>query len=114
MTQTLLADGLVAFVKGACPTCAMIASQMAETAKARRDFQVVTQDDPKFPAGVGNVVDDRALDYSWLNHIEVTPTLIRFAAGKEVERVLGWDRGAWQRLTGIATLGSDLPAMRPG
>lgn len=114
MTPTLLKDGLIAFVKGACPTCAMIAPQMAEAAQARNDFQVVTQDDPKFPAGVANRVDDRALDHSWLNKIEVTPTLIHFAGGKEVERVIGWDRAAWQRLTGIGILGSGLQAMRPG
>jgi hypothetical protein len=114
MAKTLITDGLVAFVKRACPTCAMIAPHMAEVAGARRDFQVVTQDDANFPAGVANVVDDHELDHSWLNHIEATPTLIRFAGGREVERVLGWDRAGWQRLTGIATLGGDLPAMRPG
>lgn len=114
MTQRLLTDGLVAFVKHACPTCIMIAPVMADTAKACNNFQVVTQDDPKFPAGVANIVDDRELDHSWLNHIEATPTLIRFAGGKEIERVMGWDRAGWQRLTGIKALGSSLPAMQPG
>lgn len=114
MAKTLITDGLVAFVKRGCPTCAMIASHMAEVAAARRDFQVVTQDDANFPAGVPNVVDDHELDHSWLNNIEATPTLIRFAGGREAERVLGWDRDGWRRLTGIATLGGDLPALRPG
>src|SRR5688572_26381379 len=99
MTQHLLANGLVAFVKRACPTCSMIAPQMREAAQARQDFQVVTQDDATFPPGVANRVDDRELDHSYLNNIEATPTLIRFAAGREVERVMGWDRAAWQRLT---------------
>ena len=44
-------------------------------------FRVVSQDDPRFPAGVGNVVDDRQLDHSWLNQIESTPTLIRYEEG---------------------------------
>lgn len=117
MTQqwvALVADGLVAFVKRACPTCSMIEPQMREAAQARRDFQVVTQDDVKFPAGVANLIDDRELDHSYLNNIEATPTLIRFAAGKEVERVMGWDRAAWQRLTGMAALGSALPPLVPG
>jgi len=114
MTQTLVADGLVAFVKRACPTCSMIAPQMQEAAKARADFQVVTQDDVTFPAGVANRVDDRELDHSYLNNIEATPTLIHFAGGKEVERVMGWDRAGWQRLTGIATLGGALPPLVPG
>jgi hypothetical protein len=106
-------DGLVAFVKRACPTCTLIAPQMREVARAMPGFRAVSQDDPRFPEGVG-VIDDRDLDRSWLNRIEATPTLVRFEHGREVERVLGWDRAAWRRLTGIESLGEDLPLMRPG
>ncbi len=106
-------DGLVAFVKRACPTCTLIEAQMREVARALPDFKAVSQDDPKFPSGV-TIIDDRALDHSYLNNIESTPTLIRFASGREVERVMGWDREGWQRLTGIRDLGKDLPALRPG
>lgn len=114
MAQTLISDGLVAFVKRACPTCSMIEPQMRQAARARHDFQVVTQDDASFPAGVDNCVDDRELDVSYLNRIEATPTLIHFAGGREIERVMGWDRAAWQRLTGVADLGSSLPPLVPG
>jgi hypothetical protein len=110
----LMPDGLVAFVKRACPTCSMIEPQLREAANARSDFQVVTQDDATFPSGVANLIDDRELDHSYGNRIEATPTLIRYAAGQEVERVMGWDRGAWQRLTGIAAIGSALPPLVPG
>ena len=110
----LIADGLVAFVKRACPTCSMIEPQMREAATARGDFQVVTQDDATFPSGVANRIDDRELDHSYVNQIEATPTLIRFERGKEVERVMGWDRAAWQRLTGVPTLGAALPPLVPG
>lgn len=110
----MIADGLVAFVKRACPTCTLIESQMREVARSVREFQVVSQDDPRFPAGVERIVDDRDLDQSWLNQIESTPTLIRFAAGREVERVVGWDREGWRKLTGIPDLGGDLPSFRPG
>lgn len=106
-------DGLVAFVKRACPTCTLIEEQMREVARAVPDFLAVSQDDPQFPAGVA-VIDDRALDHSWLNNIESTPTLIRYAGGYEVERVVGWDREGWQRLTGVKSLGRDLPSSRPG
>ena len=112
--MSLIENGLAAFVKRACPTCAMIEPQMREVAAARADFQVVTQDREDFPSGVANRVHDRELDLSWLNNIEATPTLIRFEQGKEVERVMGWDRAAWRRLTGIATLGAHLPPMQPG
>ena len=107
-------DGLVVFSKRACPTCALIEPVMQRAAKALPAFQVVSQDDPKFPARVSNLVDDRALDHSWLNQIEATPTLIRFEGGREKERVVGWDRDGWRRLTGIADLGDSLPAFRPG
>ena len=112
--QSRFADGLVVFVKRACPTCTLIASEIRQLARAIPHFQVVSQDDPAFPAGIERVVDDRELDHSWRHGIESTPTLIRFEAGREVERVIGWDRDAWRRLTGIADLGAGLPAFRPG
>ena len=111
---TLAADGLVAFVKRACPTCTLIERELREVAKALPRFQVVSQDDPKFPGGINGVVDDRELDHSWLNAIEATPTLVRFEGGREVERVVGWDRDGWRRLTGLATIGTDLPKFQPG
>ena len=107
-------DGLVVFSKRACPTCVLIEPVMQRVAKAVPAFQVVSQDDPKFPARVANIVDDRDLDHSWLNNIESTPTLIHFEGGSEKERVVGWDRDGWRRLTGIRDLGDGLPASRPG
>ena len=64
--SALCADGLVAFVKRACPTCTLIEAQVQEAAGAVPDFWVVSQDDPAFPSGV-QVVDDRELDQSWLS-----------------------------------------------
>jgi thiol-disulfide isomerase/thioredoxin len=110
----LKSDGLVVFSKHACPTCELIEPVMQRVAKALSSFQVVSQDDPKFPPGVPDLVDDRELDYSWLNNIEATPTLVRFQGGREAERVVGWDRDGWRRLTGIRDLGEGLPAFRPG
>jgi len=110
----MFADGLVAFVKRACPTCTLIENEMRELARAFPDFSVVSQDDPAFPSGVARVVDDRALEHSWRNNIEATPTLIRYSGGRETERVVGWDREGWRRLTGVADLGANLPAFRPG
>jgi thiol-disulfide isomerase/thioredoxin len=112
--QSLIQDGLVAFVKRACPTCTLIEPQMREVACKLPQFQVVSQDDPRFPAGVDRLVDDRELDHSWLSNIESTPTLTRFQGGREVERVVGWDREGWRKLTGIADLGDGLPVFRPG
>jgi len=110
----LISDGLVVFAKRACPTCTLIEPVMRKAAQEKRAFRVVSQDDPTFPAGVGDIVDDRELDHSWLNQIEFTPTLIRYEAGREIERVEGWDRDGWRRLTGIEKLGEGLPAFQPG
>ena len=111
---SLIQDGLVAFVKRECPACALIEPQMREVARKLPYFKVVSQDDPRFPAGIDRIVDDRELDHSWLNNIEFTPTLIRFEGGREVGRVVGWDREGWRKLTGIADLGNGLPPFRPG
>src|ERR1700704_1365711 len=97
--SAILTDGLVAFVKQACPTCTLIEGEMRKVAAAVPGFLAVSQDDPGFPAGVPGIVDDRELDHSWLNEIESTPTLIRFQNGREVERVVGWDREGWRKLT---------------
>ncbi len=115
MTERAIIDhGLVAFVKRACPTCTLIEPEMQQAARAVPEFVAVTQDDPGFPARVERVIDDRALDHSWLNDIEATPTLLRFENGREVERVVGWDREAWRRLTGLRDLGGHLPSLQPG
>jgi len=92
----------------------MIEGEMQRAASEKRDFQIVSQDDPKFPSRVDAVIDDRELDLSWTNNIEFMPTLIRFEGGREVERVVGWDREGWQRLTGIADLGQRHPKTQPG
>jgi hypothetical protein len=107
-------DGLVVFAKRECPTCTLIEPLMRDLAQGSGAFRVVSQDDPKFPQGVANVIDDRELDHSWLNQIEATPTLIRYEGGREVARVVGWDRDGWRRLTGVEKLGEGLPAFRPG
>ncbi|MDH4149228.1 MAG: thioredoxin family protein [Betaproteobacteria bacterium] len=114
MPATLLKDGLVAFSKRGCPTCVMIEGEMQRAAREKNDFQIVSQDDPRFPPDVDAVIDDRDLNLSWTNNIEFMPTLIRFEGGREMERVVGWDREGWQRLTGIKDLGQQHPKLKPG
>src|ERR1700736_5272695 len=113
MTDQLPRDGLVAVVKRDCPTCVLAASVLGALARDS-GLTVYTQDDPSFPETVPGRVDDRTLDVSHRLKIEIVPTLIRFESGREVARTHGWDRGEWQRLTGIAGLGGDLPEARPG
>ena len=110
---TLPADGLIAVVKRDCPTCTLTAPVLAELA-AREHLTVFTQDDPAFPESVPARVDDTGLDVSHHLKIEIVPTLIRRAGGRETARTYGWDRAEWERVSGVAGLGADLPAMRPG
>lgn len=109
-----LADGLTVVVKADCPTCALVAPVVAELAAGADPVTVMSQDDPGFPAGIDGVVDDTDLAYSWHHAIETVPTVISAVGGVEVERIVGWSRPEWERLTGRTDLGPDLPEHRPG
>ncbi len=104
--------GLVLFAKRECPTCTLIEPLLPRLDAAA--LTVFTQDDPTFPATAPKVIDDSTLEHAFRHNIETVPTLIRFEDGREVERVVGWHRADWQRITGVHGLGSDLPEMRPG
>lgn len=108
MTRPTLPDGLVVVVKEQCETCRMVAPLLS-----RFPATVYTQDDPAFPASVA-AIHDADLAVSWHHEIETVPTLIEVVGGVEVQRTIGWQRSEWQRITGIAGLGDDLPVMRPG
>ena len=91
----------------------MVAPLLADLAARGVGVTVYTQDDPTFPAGVA-ALHDADLALSWHHEIETVPTLIRVVDGVEVERTVGWSQAEWQRITGVADLGADLPVMRPG
>src|SRR5438309_3871909 len=106
-------DGLVAVVKRDCPTCVLTAPVLGELAR-RAGIIVFTQDDPSFPETVPGPVADLDLGISHRLKIEVVPTLIRLEGGREIARTYGWDRGEWERLTGVVALGDGMPDQRPG
>jgi hypothetical protein len=108
-----LPDGLIAVVKRDCPTCLLVEPVLQAIEKTGQALSVYTQDDPEFPA-VTQLVDDTELEHSYHLDIETVPTLIRVENGREQARVIGWERGEWAELTGIAALGTDLPPYRPG
>ncbi len=107
-----LPSGLVAFVKRDCPTCVLVAPVLAEIA-AKTKLTVYTQDDLAFPEGL-SPQDDTELARSWHYEIEAVPTVLRVEDGIEAARVLGWQRGEWEQLTGVRGLGAGLPEWRPG
>ena len=110
---TLPADGLIAVVKRDCPTCELTAPVLAELA-AHGILTVFTQDDPSFPETVPDRIDDTALNVSHVLKVEIVPTLIRRADGRETDRTYGWDRAEWERVSGFQGIGAALPAFRPG
>lgn len=111
-TASLPDEGLIAVVKRDCPTCTLTVPVLAELA-SRGPLTVYTQDDPAFPEEVAHR-DDTALEVSHRLNVEIVPTLIRRAGGREVDRTYGWDRTEWERVSGIGGLGAALPATRPG
>ena len=107
-------DGLIAVVKEDCPTCRLVEPVLQQLGSTKRGIVVYTQDDPTFPCDEPQVIDDRTLNTSFDLEIETVPTLIRHESGQEAERVVGWNRADWQRVTAIADLGEELPAHQPG
>jgi hypothetical protein len=105
-------DGLVVFVKRDCPTCVLVQPVLHQLA-GQISLTVITQDDPAFPEGL-SPVDDTELERSWRLGIETVPTLLRVEGRTERGRAVGWVRSEWETLSGVASLGLQLPAFRPG
>jgi hypothetical protein len=93
----VLPDGLVAVVKADCPTCTLVGPLLGELGA-----HIVSED------------TDEGLDVSYGLGVETVPTLLRVEDGEIVERTEGWLRERWEKLTGVAGLGPDLPEHRPG
>lgn len=108
----LPSSGLVAFVKRECPTCELVVPVLEQLAKSG-SLTVFTQDDTTFPAGL-TPRDDTDLGLSYQSQVETVPTLMRMESGRETARTVGWHRGDWEELTGVAGLGEGLPEFRPG
>lgn len=109
-----LPDGLIIIAKRECPTCMLVEPLIRQLAQDATPLTVYVQDDPAYAAGVPNTLLDDTLEHSYRLKAEIVPTLIRVEAGCEVERTYGWHRADWQRITGRADLGADLPPLRPG
>ena len=109
-----LADGLVVVAKRDCPTCLLVEPLLPLLAATGMPLRVLVQGDEPYADGLPGRVHDQTLEQSFRLDIEFVPTLLRMQGGVEVERTHGWHRGDWQRISGLPTLGADLPALRPG
>lgn len=101
----------VLVVKEACETCQFIRPVIEQLAR-EVDLEIYSQDNPAFPEGFA-VIDDSELACSWKLDIETVPTLIRFDGDVPNDRTEGWDKAAWEGLTGLE-LQADIRAYRPG
>lgn len=108
----VLVDGLHLVVKKDCPTCEAIIPAVRQLADAG-PLTVWTQDDPGFPDGIA-ATHDADLAMSWHHGIETVPTLLRVDAGTELDRLVGWERGQWERFTGVVDLAPELSDWMPG
>ena len=105
---------LIAVVKQDCPTCTLIAPVLRQIGKRDDTLAIYTQDNPDFPAGIADVIDDTGLEHSYRLNIETVPTLLRFENGREAARTVGWHRGDWESVSKLSPLGADLPESRQG
>ncbi len=106
-------DGILAFVKRECETCALVHPLLARLRARGLPVRAVVQDDPAHFADLAPV-DDTALEASFRHGIESVPTLVRLEGGAESARVVGWHRDEWRAFLGDDALGGGLPAWQPG
>jgi thiol-disulfide isomerase/thioredoxin len=106
------ADGLIAIVKKDCPTCELVVPVLARWAERGTVEAIYVQDDPAFPVGLASI-DDTNLEVSWNLQLDTVPTLVRFAKGVEVARVVGWEVNQWSSIGNDPQLAASLPTMPP-
>lgn len=106
-------SGFIVVVKQDCATCTLIESVFAEL-DAVHTLQVYSQDNVNFPSTVDGVLDDTELEASYRLNIEIVPTLIYVQSGKEISRLVGWERDKWRMVSDIDTLGDLLSEFSPG
>lgn len=99
-------------VKKSCPTCELIEPVISQLAD-QLEITIYSQDDPKFPSSTADPVDDRELEFSYRNKIEIVPTLIRNREDGS-DRIVGWDKTQWEEFTGLDSLGNDISPFKPG
>ena len=91
------AAALVAVVWEGCPTCTLVAP-VIEQLQAAGVVSVLHREET--PQG---------LEASYRLGVDTVPTLVRGD-----ERLVGWERAAWEEFTGVTGLGTGLPDYRPG
>jgi hypothetical protein len=113
VNRPTLPDGLVIVVKRECETCRMVVPVIEQLINGPLPVTVYVQDDPTFPESLAPI-HDVDLSISWHYDIETVPTVLSIENGVEVARTVGWVRDEWLKITGLSSLGVELPDFRPG
>jgi thiol-disulfide isomerase/thioredoxin len=118
-TLAALPNGVIVVVKKDCATCEMVAPVLGWLSQKHLVAVVASQDDPTFPDSLAKtigVVDDRELVLSFGLDVDTVPSVVRWANGVEVDRIVGWSVSQWSAFFGVdlASEFSSLPAQRPG
>jgi hypothetical protein len=114
-----LPDGVIVVVKRDCATCEMVSPVLGSLGNRGLLSLVASQDDPAFPDSLPAslmVFDDHELVLSFGLDLDTVPTVLRWASGAEVERIVGWSAAQWSAFFGLdlAAEFPSLPAQRPG
>jgi len=104
----------IAVVKRDCPTCELVVPVLQQLRHTVANIRIYCQDDPDFPSIPGGAIDDRTLENSFKLKVDIVPTLILTRGSEEIDRVHGWNRSDWEKMTGIEGLGLALPPNQPG
>ena len=91
----------------------MVVPVIEELINGSLPVTVYVQDDPTFPESLAPI-HDADLSVSWHYDIETVPTVLSIENGVEVARTVGWVRDEWLKITGLSSLGVELPDFRPG
>ncbi len=111
--KSCLEPGWHIFLKRDCETCELVKPLLEELTESGVEIICHVQDHPDFYASL-NPISDKTLKQSFLQDIEVTPTLLHVSDGKETMRLEGWVRDEWRSAFQQPDLAADLPTFRPG
>src|SRR5207244_7573047 len=119
----LLADGpvLLVFVHGDCPTSALALRHLAPATAAGVRPVAIAEEDAERAARLARrtgvrfpvLAQGAPYDVSRAYGVEAVPTAVLVDGSDAHERVVGWDRAAYERLLGLS-LPDVGPAFKPG
>jgi hypothetical protein len=108
------------FAHGDCPTSLLALRRLATARLDEGAVVCIAQEPPEAAArlarttgfGFSVLAEDAPYDVSRSHGVDAVPTAVIFERGAEVERVVGWDADAYERVLGLELPGE--PRWKPG